>query len=289
MKLSCVTATFNCIKSGNRDRLIRCVESVAKLTTEHEHLIYDGASTDGTFEVLRELAANTPGLKVFSEPDTGIYNALNKGVRDAKGEWFYVLGADDYISHPQVMDSIINAADRATNVIITSVERDGKIMEWFTADNIWRTLVSMPHSHQGMLIRTNDCRGYKGYDERFKICADYDMLLKAHKSALRFQYLYEPFAEFSPGGVSSNSYEETDKDFMSCRANFLGLSEGEKIFYDKYGHPPLRAIIPYLFHKDEALRCSSRYLLKKWLQHYIFPFALAAWLRRYIRNYIKGR
>ena len=98
MKLTCVTATFNCIKAGNRERLIRCIESVAKLKTEHEHLIYDGASADGTAELLHELEVKTLGLKVISEPDTGIYNAINKGVRDAKGEWFYVLGADDYVS-----------------------------------------------------------------------------------------------------------------------------------------------------------------------------------------------
>ena len=85
MKLTCVTATFNCIKAGNRERLIRCVESVAKLKTEHEHLIYDGVSTDGTVELLRELEKRTPNLHVVTESDTGIYNALNKGVRDAKG------------------------------------------------------------------------------------------------------------------------------------------------------------------------------------------------------------
>lgn len=64
MKLTCVTATFNCIKSGNLDRLIRCVESVAKLKTEHEHLIYDGASTDGTVKLLRELESKTPGFSL---------------------------------------------------------------------------------------------------------------------------------------------------------------------------------------------------------------------------------
>ena len=64
-------------------------------------------STDGTVELLRELEAKTPGLRVVSEPDTGLYNALNKGVRDAQGEWFYVLGCDDYIIHPQLLDEII--------------------------------------------------------------------------------------------------------------------------------------------------------------------------------------
>ena len=76
MKLTCVTAVFNAIKSGNRESLIRCVESVAKLKTEHEHLIYDGASTDGTVALLRELEAKTPGVRVVSE-------------------WVYVLGADE--------------------------------------------------------------------------------------------------------------------------------------------------------------------------------------------------
>ena len=59
MKLTCVTATFNCIKAGNRERLVRCIESVAKLKTEHEHLIYDGASTDGTVELFRSAALDT--------------------------------------------------------------------------------------------------------------------------------------------------------------------------------------------------------------------------------------
>ena len=65
LKLTCVTAVFNAVKAGNRDRLIRCVESVAKLAVSHEHLIFDGGSSDGTLEILKDLAGRIPTVKII--------------------------------------------------------------------------------------------------------------------------------------------------------------------------------------------------------------------------------
>ena len=107
MNLTCVTAVYNAIASGNRERLIRCVESVSKLKIEHEHLIYDGASTDGTVELLRGLKQRNDRLSVVSELDKGIYNALNKGVRAANGTWVLILGCDDYLDKPEVLDQLL--------------------------------------------------------------------------------------------------------------------------------------------------------------------------------------
>ena len=181
MKLTCVTATFNCVKAGNRERLIRCVESVAKLKTEHEHLIYDGASTDGTVELLLELEAKIPGLKVVSEPDTGIYNALNKGVRDAKGGWFYVLGADDYICAPEVLDDIMtrDELDRSSDVIVTTVRKQTKTGEcdWFTdMSELNRIFVVPCVCHQGEVLKTSLVRELGGFDESFIRHQDYEFL-----------------------------------------------------------------------------------------------------------------
>ena len=172
VKLTVVTAVRNAIAAGNRDALVRCVESVALLKTMHEHLIYDGASTDGTIDLLHELETKTPGLKVVSEQDTGIYNALNKGVRDATGDWFYVLGCDDYICHPAVLDRLVAEVERSNHVeaIVSTVRRQTSSSEedWFTDTSQLDQIFTDPCvCHQGELLRTSIVRDLGGFDERY--------------------------------------------------------------------------------------------------------------------------
>lgn len=269
MKLTCVTATFNCIKAGNRERLIRCIESVAKLKTEHEHLIYDGVSTDGTAELLRELEAKTPGLKVVSEPDTGIYNALNKGVRAAQGEWFYVLGADDYIFSFETMDNLLATVEDKFDILVSPVIKNGAIFGLNNRKVPTTLFLHAPYCHQGVIIKTNICRHFGGFDERYRICADYDMMFKAHASALHFLYSTAPFADFAESGMSSQCVVETRNETNLCRAVHMHLSKSEQLLYDKRGAPPLRSIVPWLLHKDSAIRCSARHLIVCWVKCYI--------------------
>lgn len=281
MKLTCVTATFYCIKAGNRERLIRCVESVAKLKTEHEHLIYDGASKDGTAELLRELETKTPGLKVVSEPDTGIYNALNKGVRDAKGEWFYVLGADDYISHPDVMDDLLrDGVNSSYDVIVAPVERDvpntlysmPSDMKWFFERH--------PHSHQGLIMKTAIVRRCNGFDECYKVCADYDMAFKTHELQARYLYTTTPCAFYSVGGFSESGSGCGARDCLLIFRHHLNLADAEYAVYRKRGFYPIRRMLPFLFHPDLAFRLSSRMMAWRWIKFYLrfvlYPLVVAS-------------
>lgn len=281
MKLTCVTATFNCIKAGNRDQLIRCVESVAKLKTEHEHLIYDGASTDGTADLLRELGAKTPGLKVVSEPDTGIYNALNKGVRDAKGEWFYVLGADDYIIHPSVMDDILLLAD--LEVIVTPAKKACGNRGVCIGDIFFIT----PYCHQGVIIKTESLRKYAGgFDERFKICADYDQMLRLHLAGCKIAYLNTIFAFFGDDGMSSNNPDALMDDAVKVVSANFDLTEEEALEIIKRHRIPWRMIWRYHNHKDYALRYAAWRMaiekIKDWFRVVSWPIVVS---RRKVRTY----
>lgn len=229
MKLTCVTAVLNAVKSGNRERLVKCVNSVAELNVSHEHLIYDGASTDGTVEVLRELARGNPNVKVVSEPDTGIYNALNKGVRDAQGEWFYVLGSDDYIMDPKAVDDIMAGRAEGVDAFCASVrieDANGRLLSVFTPrfDEIYNHPSAC---HQGEMIRTSLARELGGFDERFKIAADSDMFLKAHYRGVRFGYDERVIAFFLGGGMSGNAIAAEREHRMSV-ADVLGLNERER-------------------------------------------------------------
>jgi len=258
MKLTCVTAVYNALRAGNRERLIRCVESVAKLKTEHEHLIYDGASTDGTVELLRELEEKTPGLKVVSEPDTGIYNALNKGVRDAKGEWFYVLGADDYICDPIVMDRLMVEVASTVELIIAPVKRDVERNFYLTPRDLHKILVTFAYSHQSVIMKTSLLRALGGFNEEYKFCADWDMLFKCHIGARKFWYTTAPFAFYAAGGVSEQEGVGND-DFDIIYKKLYEMDDAHYRRFRETNIPGWKIVFKYAFHADYALRSSARW------------------------------
>lgn len=287
MKLTCVTATWNAIKAGNREALIRCVKSVAALKTDHEHLIYDGASTDGTVELLNGLAQSVPGLKIVSEPDTGIYSALNKGVRDAQGEWFYVLGCDDYLKAPQIMDKMISDLDGSTDILATTVriEKPNGALVTNYEPCMTRLYTNSCACHQGEIMRTEVARALGGFDEQYRLAADSDMFLKAHLQGYRFRYEREIFAVFLDGGASHQQAERSLREHRVSVANQLGLKGKERALMVENSVLTLWRCRQLMKHKDIVVRCASKamamtrikYLFRRWL----YPLVV---LSRPIRN-----
>jgi glycosyltransferase involved in cell wall biosynthesis len=116
IKLSIITINYN-----NAAGLKNTLDSVAKQTyTEFEHIIVDGASTDGSVNEIivysQSSIANRHKITWISEPDTGIYNAMNKGVRMAQGEYTLMLNSGDYLEDNRVIENIIPLLD-GTDII----------------------------------------------------------------------------------------------------------------------------------------------------------------------------
>ena len=264
LKLTCVTATFNVLAGGNREQLIRCVRSVASLKVDHEHLIYDGASTDGTVELLMQLAKDIPNLRVVSEKDSGIYNALNKGVRDARGEWFYVLGCDDYICHPKVLDELMTTVGRDKEVIVSPVERETPSFYHRLLD-LRHAIRKMTYGHQGMIVRTETVRRLGGFNEKYRYAADWDFMLRVHAACCQMLYTTTPYAFFSAGGTSDVSRAASKAEAEGIHRAFLKLTEREEELFNQDGRLPLHAIRPYLLHRDGAFRFSAWYCVLRWL------------------------
>ena len=254
MNLTVVTAVRNALATNRREALIRCIDSVAALKTPHEHLIYDAASTDGTVELLRELEARISSLTVVSEPDTGIYNALNKGVRDAKGEWFYVLGCDDYVMMPRVMERILRDNQTTCDEIVTPEKTYDGIRK-ITTDRIFR---STPYGHQGTIVRLSVIRHFGGFDERYHICADYDLMLKMHEANCRIKYINECFAYYDGQGVSFQEMGATFHEQAVISATHFHQTLERMLKIRAGSRPPMGVFLPYLFHKDRALRENAR-------------------------------
>ena len=96
-----ITATYNLIKSKREKFIIQCLESVHNQHYSNiEHIVIDGASDDGTLPLLKKYES-LGWIKLFSEPDTGIYDAMNKGILKANGKYVSILNSDDFFHDPE--------------------------------------------------------------------------------------------------------------------------------------------------------------------------------------------
>jgi glycosyltransferase involved in cell wall biosynthesis len=174
-----------------------CISSVAAQTYPNvEHIIVDGASSDGTLEILRR---HEDSLELWiSEPDSGIYNALNKAVRLCSGQHYVVLGSDDILL-PTAAESFMRNADRALVVF-------GWVYTYSPRRGAMRIRV---HS-AGCLINLHAHSRFGYYDESYRIAADTKFLMSARRAASVAEF--DDFVGvFATGGAHAN-YRENVKE-----------------------------------------------------------------------------
>lgn len=280
IRLTVVTATYNAIDASGAEALERCVRSVAAVAVEHEHLVIDGASTDGTVQRLQLLAAEIPSLRIVSEPDAGIYDALNKGLGLARGDCFYVLGADDFIEAPDELASAVEKlAAAGAEVYITRTRFDNGRSFPKTRLGFYDMAFKMAYSHQGCLARTELLRRLGGFDKSYRVLGDYKLMLSAHLAGARVRIGTKPFCRFDSTGRSGTDQAAAEIEDDRIRAEVEGFSAAELADYRQSSRLPLRVIRRFLAspspftrrlgwralvtlvwrkHKDE--RTSARYL-----------------------------
>lgn len=178
MKVSVITVCFNA-----NSVIAACLDSVASQTYPNiEHIIIDGASTDGTLETL----ARYPHITTLvSEPDTGIYNAMNKGVARATGDYLYFLNADDMFLAPNTlevaMETIKTLPD--TDVVYGGLhvrEKNGNcfVFQPPAPEEAPDFLIYGCLPHQATLARRSVFERTNSFDESYRIFGDYDWFLK---------------------------------------------------------------------------------------------------------------
>ncbi len=234
-----VTATYNLLQAGRADFFRQCVESVhAQSYGEVEHLIIDGASTDGTRDLIAEYEAKG-WLRCLSEPDTGIYNAMNKGLQLARGKYIAFLNSDDLWHSPQAVAASVRVLEETQAAFsyapYTVINEAGKSLN--ILEPRLHTFVSgMPIGHPTMFSRTELLRELGGYDEQnYRLIADYDLvtrlLLQGHIGA----YVPHNFASFRLGGISvqkdqaSRLSQEHALLYRKNYAPLLGLTEEQPL------------------------------------------------------------
>ena len=212
MKLSIVTINYN-----NAEGLRKTMESVlAQTYTEIEYIIVDGASTDGSVDVIRELATR-PTIKWVSEKDTGIYNAMNKGIRMATGEYIEILNSGDILFDANVNQRMIERLDqinskREENVGILygnmiKVNAAGKVVgkSGYTEYSL-RQFYSSTLNHDCAYIRRDLFEEYGLYDEQLKIVSDWKWYLQAiGLGKVKPEYVDIDVTIFDDGGISETN------------------------------------------------------------------------------------
>lgn len=241
MRISVVTVTLNALTHPGRKALERCVQSVAALPIMHEHLIIDGASQDGTVGCLQGLSAKFSDLKVLSEPDRGIYDALNKGLRLAQGKYFYVLGADDFLSDARTLAEYVACAEGERDDVFVAPTQfsNGRIFPKRMA-SVRDMAIKMSYSHQGCFARTKTLLQLGGFDASYRVMGDYKLMLTAHLNAVRVGIGSRCFATFNSEGVSSRPSPVLETEDDRVHSEVLGLSSSELADYQRSSKLPLR-------------------------------------------------
>jgi len=253
MLLSIITINYN-----NAAGLRKTVESVfAQTSHDFEYIVVDGASTDGSVEYLetQNSKLKTQNYKLISEPDNGIYHAMNKGISMAKGEYVQFLNSGDWFVHERVVEYMLNALPVGCDIYVgnkVSIRGDGKIrIEKNNPVVSFLTFYRSTIQHTSAFIRKSLFDKYGMYDETLKIVSDwkwYLIVAGLNKAEVVFTNINVSY--FDTTGISSTNLA-------------LDKAERRKVLEELIPAPILADYDKYYFDIDQMERIKKYPVLYK--------------------------
>lgn len=210
MKLSIVTPCYN--SASTIRNTLRSVED--QKIKDLEHVIIDGGSTDDTMSILQAYADGAEyDVRITSEPDDGIYDAMNKGIRMAEGDLIGIINSDDWYE-PGAFERILSAYRNNDLEVIYGMirlyDRDRlRSMEFYHHDFLLDRMIN----HPGCFVTRGAYQKVGSFDTSFRSSADYDWMKRAMDAGCTFTPVYDVLANVRAGGMSSTGvgYRETLK------------------------------------------------------------------------------
>ena len=202
-----------------------------------EYVIVDGNSTDQTLALVKQHQIQFPQIefKILSEPDSSIYDALNKGVQLATGEVIGFVHSDDILADNQIISKLANQFDKKNvdgvygDLQYVDKNNIGKIIRYWRSTNFNASLLKkgwMP-AHPTLFLKKEVYEKHGEFNLSFKISADYDFMLRILKDdSLKFTYLPNVITKMRVGGASNRSVkniiQKTKEDYRAVRSNNIG-------------------------------------------------------------------
>lgn len=229
MKISLITAVYN-----RRETIVEAMRSAQSQSYHNvEHVVIDGASTDGTLDLIK--AALNEKTVLVSERDGGIYDALNKGIAHASGSVIGLMHSDDFLAHNDVLAQV---SDAFSNPSIDAVYGDLQYVAQGDTSRVirhWRAGEFTPLKlsrgwmppHPTLFMRSDVFERLGVYDTSYRIAADYDAILRWFGTGkVNAHYIPEVLVKMRVGGESNKSLrkilQKSREDYRALHTNKIG-------------------------------------------------------------------
>jgi glycosyltransferase involved in cell wall biosynthesis len=196
-----------------------------------EYIVVDGGSTDGTVDVIKKYENH---INIYlSEPDKGIYDAMNKGIKLAKGKWINFMNSGDQFYDSNVLDKVYGNIDNEVDVLYGSCKKayNNGIVKTVIPKQLKELSKGMVFSHQSMFVRTA-IHKERLFDDTFKLSADYDFIFYLYKNSYKFYDLDFEVSMVMHEGLSVNFGDLSIKEAMRVQLKYGGY--WSNIFYFYY-------------------------------------------------------
>ena len=203
MKITIITVCMNSVNTI--EKTIRSV--IEQEYSDLEYIVIDGGSTDGTLEVLRQYESYID--KWISEPDNGIYDAMNKGVGYCSGEWIYYLNANDRLFQNSTLEQVFSKkyGEQVSCIYGNTWNVKEKKLYFKRAYDIETIYYRVPFVHQAAFVRRGVMERYR-FDMGYKVSADYDLFTRMYVNGEKYKKIDCDIALFDLSGISQNSTTE---------------------------------------------------------------------------------
>jgi len=220
-KLSVITIVYNNVRDIERTVLSVLNQSYSNI----EYLVIDGASNDGTMDILRQYESRISRL--VSEKDKGIYDAMNKGLALATGDYVLFMNSGDEIYSSKTVENIFASGDDAdiyygeTEMFDDSWQSLGRRRHKAPKAFTWKDFkYGMSISHQAIYIRKSLT---EPYDLTYKLSSDIDWILRAAKKAKKIVNVKAVVAKYLVGGMSKKKHQQSLAERFSIFVKHYGL------------------------------------------------------------------
>lgn len=255
--MSAFTIITVCLNIASTIR--RTCESIVNQTfQDFQWIVVDGASTDGTLDILKEYSSRIDIL--ISEPDKGIYNAMNKGIKLATGEYINFMNGGDEFYNNEVLQEVFDTNPTADVIYGDEYKIKGEKKYLFKNwESVTPELLYQRYgiAHQSSFTKTIVLKKY-GFNENYKISADYDFFIKICKKGYSFIKIATIVNLFYEDGISVTNQQIVDSEYSDIKKKHFR----KRFYLDSY--PKVASIIEFLHN-------SIRY-----------PRYFAGWLKRLI-------
>jgi putative colanic acid biosynthesis glycosyltransferase len=223
--ISVVTVVFN-----GKNSLEKTIQSVLNQSYKNiEYVIIDGGSTDSTQNIINKY---TDVIDYWiSEPDNGIYDAMNKGINAARGDWIYFLGSDDILYDNRTISDVVAYLAKEESVVFGNIMyNNGKCVK--SRFNIYTLLHNTVH-HQSAFYNANLFRNWS-YDSGLRLIADYELNLRIYLNKMKYQQINKTIAICNQRGQSRSNLKQAFIETNLVRKKYVSGILGMILYFLYY-------------------------------------------------------